>query len=76
MSGHRRRAGVARLVALIVMLLLCMWLLYRTFVAIPSAPPPKIKVADHNLYTKSDISLRANIESLPSLLPGRRGCDI
>jgi len=53
-----------------------MWLLYRTFVAVPSAPPPKIKVADHNLYTKSDISLRANIESLPSLLPGLRTCDI
>ena len=76
MTGDRRRAGAARLIALIVMLLLCMWLLYRVFVAVPAAPPPKIRAADQNLYANNDISLPANITSLPHVLPGRLNRDI
>ena len=66
MTGDRRRAGAARLIALLVMLLLCMWLLYRVFVAVPPAPPPKIRAADQNLYANSDISLPANMTPLLS----------
>jgi hypothetical protein len=76
MTGDRRRAGAARLIALIVMLLLCMWLLYRVFVTVPAAPPPKIKAADQNLYAKGDIRLRMTVESLPDLLSGRLNRDI
>jgi len=76
MSGDRRRAGTARLIALIVMLLLCMWLLYRMFVAVPAAPPPKIRAADQHLYANSDIPLPANMSPLTHVLPVRLNCDI
>jgi hypothetical protein len=42
---RRRRTATARLIALIAVLLLCMWLLYRLFIAVPPAPPPTIKIA-------------------------------
>ena len=31
-----------RLVTIIVVPLLCMWMLYRLFIGIPLAPPPKV----------------------------------
>jgi hypothetical protein len=31
------------LIVLIVVLLLCMWMLYRLFIGIPPAPPPEVK---------------------------------
>jgi len=45
MSPRRRRASAGRLIALIVALLLCIWLLYRLFIGIPPAPPPEVKTA-------------------------------
>jgi hypothetical protein len=33
------------LVVLIIVLLLCMWMLYRLFIGIPPAPPPEVKRA-------------------------------
>lgn len=45
MSPRRRRASAGRLLALIVALLLCIWLLYRLFIGIPPAPPPEVKTA-------------------------------
>ena len=45
MSPRRRRASAGRLIALIVALLLCIWMLYRLFIGIPPAPPPAVKTA-------------------------------
>lgn len=42
---RRRRSANLRLLGLIAVLLLCMWLLYRLFIAVPPAPPPTIKLA-------------------------------
>ena len=42
---RRRRASTANLIALIIVLLMCLWLLYKLFIGIPSAPPPQVKVA-------------------------------
>lgn len=44
MIPRRRKASAGRLVALIVMLLLCIWMLYRLFIAVPPAPAPEVKV--------------------------------
>lgn len=44
MTPRRRRASAGRLIALIVMLLLCIWLLYKLFIAVPPAPAPQVKV--------------------------------
>ena len=41
----RRRSSRANLIALIVVLLLCIWLLYKLFIGIPPAPPPVVKTA-------------------------------
>jgi len=38
----RRRASAVRLVTIIVVLLLCMWMLYRLFIGIPPAPAPNV----------------------------------
>jgi hypothetical protein len=43
MTPKRRRASAGRLTALIVLLLLCMWTLYKVFIAVPPAPPPEVK---------------------------------
>ncbi len=43
--ARRRRASNLTLVALIILLLLCIWMLYRLFIGIPSAPPPQVKVS-------------------------------
>jgi hypothetical protein len=42
-SAPRRRASGGRLIALVITLLLCMWLLYRLFIGLPPAPPPEVK---------------------------------
>lgn len=39
----RRRAAAARLVGLIALMLLAMWALYRLFIALPPAPPPRVR---------------------------------
>jgi hypothetical protein len=44
-SPRRRKASTGRLVALIAVLLLCMWLLYRLFIGIPPAPAPEVREA-------------------------------
>jgi hypothetical protein len=44
MTGRRRRS-TASLVALIIVLLLCIWLLYRLFIGLPPAPAPSVKTA-------------------------------
>ena len=43
MTGRRRRSRAGRLIALIVVLLLCFWMLYRRFIGIPPAAPPEVK---------------------------------
>jgi len=43
MSTRRRKGSTARLVVLIVLILICIWLLYKVFIGIPPAPPPTIK---------------------------------
>jgi len=43
MSPRRRRAGAFRLIVFIVALLLCIWLLYRLFIGIGPAPPPRVQ---------------------------------
>jgi hypothetical protein len=43
MSPRRRRSSALRLVVFIVALLLCIWLLYRLFIGIGPAPPPRIE---------------------------------
>ncbi|MFB3881461.1 MAG: hypothetical protein ACE149_09355 [Armatimonadota bacterium] len=45
MTG-RRRSSKANLIALIVALGLCIWLLYKLFIGIPPAPPPVVKTAE------------------------------
>lgn len=40
---RRRRASAGRLIALIITLLLCIYLLYRLFIGIPAAPAPEVK---------------------------------
>jgi hypothetical protein len=40
---RRRRASAGRLIALIITLLLCIYLLYRLFIGIPAAPTPEVK---------------------------------
>ena len=42
MMTPRRRASAVRLVTIIVVLLLCMWMLYRLFIGIPPAPAPNV----------------------------------
>lgn len=42
MSAPRRRGSAARLVVLIILILICIWLLYKVFIGIPPAPPPTI----------------------------------
>ena len=44
MTPRRRSASAGRLVALIVMLLLCIWMLYKLFIAVPPAAGPEVKV--------------------------------
>ena len=69
MSPRRRRASAGRLIALIVALLLCIWLLYRLFIGIPPAPPPEVKtaVADVRSYPHH---LRAHFITLTGLAVG------
>jgi hypothetical protein len=43
MTGRRRRSRAGRLIALIVVLLLCFWMLHRLFIGIPPAAPPEVK---------------------------------
>ncbi len=43
---RRRRRSTVSLIALIIALLLCIWLLYRLFVGIPPAPPPEVKTTE------------------------------
>jgi hypothetical protein len=43
MSARGRRGSAARLVVLIVLILICIWLLYKVFIGIPPAPPPTVK---------------------------------
>jgi hypothetical protein len=38
-------------VTIIIVLLLCMWMLYRLFIGIPPAPPPEVKQAAVSLRT-------------------------
>jgi hypothetical protein len=53
MSQRRRRASTARLVALIIVLLVCIWLLYRLFLGLPPAPPPEVVPASlHQTVTR------------------------
>jgi len=69
MSPRRRRASAGRLIALIVALLLCIWLLYRLFIGIPPAPPPEVKtaVADGRSYPHH---FRAHFVTLTGLAVG------
>jgi hypothetical protein len=48
MTPRRRRASAGQLVALIVMLLLCIWMLYKLFIAVPPAPAPEVRVGFHS----------------------------
>ncbi|MCJ7752724.1 MAG: hypothetical protein MUQ65_16830, partial [Armatimonadetes bacterium] len=80
MSPRRRRASAGRLIALIVALLLCIWLLYKLFIGIPPAPPPGVKtaVADgrsypHHLNVFSISSLAWASLSHPTFNISRRG---
>jgi hypothetical protein len=45
MSARRRRGSTARLVVLIILILICIWLLYKVFIGIPPAPPPTVKTS-------------------------------
>jgi hypothetical protein len=45
MSARRRKGSTARLVVLIILILICIWLLYKVFIGIPPAPPPTIKTS-------------------------------
>ena len=45
MTARRQKASAARLVILILVLLLCIWLLYRVFLGLPPAPPPRVTSA-------------------------------
>ncbi len=40
---RRRKASAGRLLALIITLLLCIYLLYRLFIGLPPAPAPEVK---------------------------------
>ncbi len=42
---RRRPRSRASLVVLILVLLLCMWLMYKLFIGIPKAPAPTVKMA-------------------------------
>ncbi len=42
MRPRQRRASALRLAVIIGLLLLCIWLLYRVFIAVPPAPPPRV----------------------------------
>jgi len=44
MSPQRRKASSGRLIALIVVLLMCIWMLYRIFIDVPPAPPAEVEV--------------------------------
>jgi len=45
MKLRRRKADAARLLILIIGLLICIWLLYRLFLGLPPAPPPRVTPA-------------------------------
>jgi hypothetical protein len=45
MKPRRRQGNIARLVILIVLLIICIWMLHRSFIALPPAPPPTVKRA-------------------------------
>jgi hypothetical protein len=42
MRPRQSRAGAVRLGLILAALLLCIWLLYRIFIAVPPAPPPTV----------------------------------
>jgi hypothetical protein len=60
MSRRRRCSHAARLIAVVVVLLVAIWLLYRNFIAIAPAPPPAV--------TRSQVPATAAAEAaLPTL---------
>jgi hypothetical protein len=45
MGGRRPALHAVRLVAIIAILVLCMWIVYRVFIDIPPAPPPQVTIS-------------------------------
>lgn len=55
---QRRRRSTANLIALIVILLVCIWLLYKLFIGIPPAPAPEVREAAAPLNGSTALSVR------------------